>query len=82
LSIRTSTAPEATSWPRCTGISATRPSTRAAMSRRVASTSPCTSSGSDRTKYQIDNPATAATTMATMIAGAREGTGGRALGFS
>jgi hypothetical protein len=33
---------------RSTGISLTRPSTRAAMSSRVASASPCTSSGSGR----------------------------------
>ena len=50
-----------------------RPSTRAAMSNRVASTSPCTSSGCGRTRYQIDSPATAATTSPTMIEGARSG---------
>src|SRR5262249_44545673 len=54
LSIRTNTAPAATFCPRKTGISPTRPSTRAAMSSRVASTSPCTSSGWGRTRYQID----------------------------
>jgi hypothetical protein len=36
--------------PRSTGISATRPSTRAAISNRVASTSPCTNSGSPRSR--------------------------------
>ena len=80
LSIRTSTAPAATFWPRSTGISATRPSTRAAMSKRVASTSPCTSRGSGRTRYQIDRPAMAATTKPTMMEGIRVGAGGRAAG--
>jgi len=55
------------------GISATRPSTRAAMSNRVASTSPCTSRGCGRSKYHIDNVATTATTTPTMIAGRRVG---------
>jgi hypothetical protein len=35
--------------PRATGTSPTRPSIRAAMSKRVASTSPCTGSGWPRT---------------------------------
>src|SRR5262249_34731574 len=55
------------------GISWTRPSTRAAMSNRVASTSPCTSRGSPRTRYQIDRMATAAATTPTMMAGAKGG---------
>src|SRR6516165_5795954 len=76
LSMRTSTAPAATSCPGTTGMSATRPSTRAAMSRRVASISPCTSRGCGRTRYQIDKTATAATTTPTMIEGSRVGEDG------
>src|SRR5260221_7345979 len=75
LSILTSTAPDATFCPRSTGISPTLPSTRAAMSDRLASTSPCTSRGSGRTRYQIERPATAAMTRATMMEGARAGRG-------
>src|SRR6516162_6379621 len=78
--MRASTAPAATSWPRSTGISATRPSTRAAMSRRVASTSPCTSNGSPRTRYEIDRLATAATTRPTMMDGMRVEAGACFLG--
>src|SRR5262245_32045897 len=70
LSIRTSTAPASTFCPRTTGISATRPSTRAAMSSRVASTSPCSSSGAGRTRYQMESEAIAMTTIARMTAGA------------
>src|SRR5262249_55125968 len=51
------------------------PSTRAAISNRVASTSPCTSSGCGRTRYQIDKAATTATTPPTTIAGRRVGEG-------
>src|SRR5262245_33836634 len=69
--MRTSTALSATSWPRTTGTSATRPSTRAAMSNRVASASPCTSRGSGRTRYQIDKAATATITTPTMMDGTR-----------
>ena len=76
LSILTSTAPAATFWPRTTGISATRPSTRAAMSSRVASTSPCTSSGTGRTRYQIDRLAMTAMTTPTIIAGTLGGRAG------
>ena len=47
------------------------------MSSRVASTSPCTSRGSGRTRYQIDRPAMAATTSPTMMEGIRVGAGGR-----
>src|SRR5262249_15484215 len=67
LSMRTSNAPAATSWPSFTAISATRPSTRAAMSNRVASASPCTSRGCGPTKYQADRPTTAAITTPTMM---------------
>jgi hypothetical protein len=67
LSMRTSIAPATTSWPSFRGISATRPSTRAAMSNRVASASPCTSRGCGRTKYQTDRPTTAAITTLTMM---------------
>ena len=74
LSILTSTAPAATFRPRSTGISATRPSTCALMSSRIASTSsssPCTNNGSPRGRYQIDRPATARTTsVARLDAGA------------
>jgi hypothetical protein len=82
LSILTSTVPAAMSWPRATGMSATRPSTRAAMSSRVASTSPCTSSGSPRTRYQIDRPAMTAMTTATIADGIRVEAGGCAFGAS
>src|SRR5262245_51255245 len=82
LSIRTSTAPAATSCPRPTGISATRPSTRAAMSSRVASTSPCTSKGWGRTRYQIDKDATAAITRPTIMAGIRVEAGALLFGVS
>src|SRR5262245_26842917 len=82
LSIRTSTVPAATSWPRTTGISATRPSTRAAMSSRVASTSPCTSKGWGRTRYQIDKDATAAITRPTIMAGIRVEAGALLFGVS
>src|SRR5262249_20330673 len=61
--------------PRSDGLSPPLPSTRAAMSNRVASTSPCTSRGSGRTRYQIDRPATAAMTRPTMMEGARAGRG-------
>jgi hypothetical protein len=47
------------------------------MSNRVASTSPCTSSGCGRTKYQIERPATAAITKPTMMDGKRLGGGAR-----
>src|SRR4051794_12771140 len=67
LSIRTSTAPAATFSPRVTGMSATRPSMRAAMSSRVASTSPWTSSGCGRTRNQIESPAMTATMTPTMM---------------
>src|SRR5262249_45606610 len=56
--IRQDAAPAAASWPRMTGISATRPSTCAAMSNRVTSTSPCTSRGCGGARYQIDKAAT------------------------
>jgi hypothetical protein len=79
LSMRTSTVPAATSWPRTTGISATRPSTRAAMSNRVASTSPCTIRGCGRTRYQIDKAATKAITRPTMIDESQVDEGGRCL---
>jgi hypothetical protein len=82
LSIRTSTALASTFWPRITGTSPTRPSTRAAMSNRVASTSPCTSRGWPRTRYQIDRVATAAMTTATMRDGMRPEVGARGLGVS
>src|SRR5262249_18168360 len=82
LSIFTSTAPAATSCPRTTGMSATRPWPPAAMSSRVASPSPCTSRGSPRTRYQIDSAATAAATTPTMMDGTRVGAGGGRLGAS
>src|SRR5262249_32367267 len=47
------------------------------MSKRVASTSPCTSRGWGRTRYQIDRPATAMTTRPTMSDGRRLGGAGR-----
>src|SRR5215831_3098170 len=81
LSMRTRTALAATSWPRTTGISATRPSTRAAMSNRVASTSPCTRRGCGRTRYQIDRPTIAAMTRPKMSNGRRLG-GARRLAAS
>src|SRR5262245_25439643 len=73
LSGGTSTALAGTSCPRATGTSPTRPSTRAAISSRVASTSPCTSSGSPRRRYQSDSPTTAAAITPTMMDGLREG---------
>jgi len=72
--IRQDAAPAATSWPRMTGISATRPSTRAAISNRVASTLPCTSRGCGRARYQIE-AATKAITTPTMIDGSPVGEG-------
>ncbi len=73
LSIVTRTCPAATSLPRWTGRSATRPSTRAAMSTRVASASPWTRSGCGWTRYQSDRPTIAAIESATMMAAARGG---------
>ena len=52
------------------------------MSRRVASTSPCTSSGCGRTRYQIERTATAATTTPTITEGRRPETGGDFLAAS
>jgi hypothetical protein len=62
-----SVAPAATSWPRTTGIFARRPETRAAISIRVLSASPCTSKGSGRARYQIANPIMAIKTIPVMI---------------
>src|SRR5215468_2112378 len=67
LSMRTRTAPAATSWPSFTGISATRPSTRAAMSSCVASTTPWTNSGDGHIRYQIDRAEMATATTPTMM---------------
>ena len=58
LSILTSTAPAATFWPRSTESPDASIDPRGEVDR-VASTSPWTSSGSGRTRYQIDRPATA-----------------------
>src|SRR5215471_3486151 len=46
------------------------------MSNRVASTSPCTSSGCGCTRYQIDKPVTKAITTPTAIDGSQVGEGG------
>jgi hypothetical protein len=56
-------------------MSATRPSMRAAMSSRVASTSPWTSIGCGRTRNQIESPAMAATMTPTMMEGTRPARG-------
>ena len=61
-------APAATFWPRATAIFSRRPETRAAMSMRVLSTSPCTSSGSERARYQIASPIMAKKMTPVMIA--------------
>src|SRR5262245_29241964 len=52
------------------------------MSNRVASTSPCTSRGSPRTRNQMDSAATAAMTTATIMNGMRSAAGARGCGFA
>src|SRR5690348_10582598 len=68
LSIRTRIAPAVTSWPRLTGIRATRPSTRAAISVRVLSASPWIIRGGGTARYQAEAAMIPMTRRATTMA--------------